>query len=266
MKKVKPVRWHTAMMVLRLAVFSSIVTGTARADDRSVVVLPLTHTVPAQILPTVQALLPEGATVTAFNNQLILKVTPSERKTIEELLLQIDKAPRQLLISVRTPQTLGIVNDGVSVSGTEAGGRVTIRSESISSKKKGQQSVRATEGMPAYIAVGVSKPVTSYKTDSFGNMQAVSEYKNAEQGFYVTARLVGDGVQLHINQADDQHEGTAINSRHISTTVAGKLGEWVTIGRTGSDLSASGKGLVVISSSSENGSGAIQLRVTLIEG
>ena len=265
MKKVKQVWVPMAVMVLWLAFLSGSFVGEVRAEERGVVVMPLTHTVPEQVLPTVKALLPEAATATAFNNQLILKVTPAERKTVEALLLQIDKAPKQLLISVRTPQTLGIVNEGISVSSTGAGGRVTLRSDSLSSKKNGQQSVRATEGMPAHIVVGISKPVTSYKTDSFGNMQAVSEYKAADQGFYVTARLAGEGVQLQIRQADDHHEGAAINSRHLSTTVAGKLGEWITLGRTGADVSGARKGLVVISSSSKNGSGSIQLKVQVLE-
>ena len=196
-----------------------------------------------------------------------MNVSPSEQKTIEELLQQIDKASQQLLISVRTSKHSDTTSDGISVNGTfdngrvQIGdstqpGRVVIRSNSASVNQNGQQSVRATEGMPAYIAVGISKPVTTYRTDSYGNRQTVTEYKAADQGFYVTARLVGERVHLKINQTDDLHENQSINTRHVSTTVSGELGEWITIGGTETDTSGSGSGLVIRSSSSKSGSGA----------
>ncbi|MTI13035.1 hypothetical protein [Sansalvadorimonas verongulae] len=226
-------------------------------------------------MPAVKAILPDGATVTSFNNQLILSVTHNEQKTVEELLQQIDKASRQFLISVRMPQHFDTSSDGVSVSGTFGNGRVqigesshparvVIRSNSSSVNKDGLQSLRATEGIPAYIAVGTSKPVTTHRIDSFGNRQAITEYKAADQGFYVTARLVGEGGQLKINQTDDQHESQSISTRHLSTTVSGKLGEWITIGGTGTDRSDAHSGLVIRNTSSQNSSRAIQLRVEMV--
>ncbi|WP_281646377.1 hypothetical protein [Parendozoicomonas sp. Alg238-R29] len=263
--------WSVPLVVCWLLVSAAM----GIAAERSVVVLPLKHIVPDQVLPPVQAILPEGATATSYNNQLILRVSKEELSTVESLLQQIDKASQQLLISVRTPKKQGTANDGISVNGTFSDGRVQIgdssqpgrviiRSDNASTKQNGLQSVRATEGLPAYITVGTSKPITTYRTDSLGNRQSVTEYKAADQGFYVTARIIGDSVQLNIKQTDDEHENRSINTRHLSTTVSGKLGEWITIGGSGVNSSNNNSGLVVRSSSSKNSSSSVQLKVEAI--
>ena len=242
------------------------------AVERSLVVIPLKHALPEQVISTVEAVLPDEATVTSFQNQLILQVTSSEQKTVEQLLEQIDKAPQQLLITVRTPRFLGSTEQSVSASGVfadgkvqvgdrENSGRIVIRSDSASGTSQGRQSVRATEGMPAYIAVGSSKPVTSYRVDGLGHREQITEYKAADQGFYVIARLTGDTVILDIRQTDDQHGADAIHTSRISTSVTGEVGEWISIGRLGTEVSTENRGLVIRSSDARTGAGTIELLV-----
>ncbi|MCL6268348.1 hypothetical protein M3P05_00095 [Sansalvadorimonas sp. 2012CJ34-2] len=247
----------------------------AHAAEREIVVLPLNYSLPEQVLPPVLAILPEDATVTSHGNQLILKVTPEEKTDVEQLLQQIDKPARQFLISVRTPHSSNNHQSGVTASGTFANdkvqvgssvqnGNVVIRNSDALSTEKQQQSVRATEGMPAYVAVGESVPVHSYRINASGQREVVTEFKPANKGFYVTARLVGSNVVLDINQTNDQHQQNRIATKHLATQISGPVGQWITIGDTDSKSTTSQSGLVVRSSDASRKSGQIQLRVELL--
>ncbi len=264
MKKAFPARG--CLIALSLSI--SVVYGA----ERDIVILPLNHALPEQVLPAIQAFLPEEATVTPYNNQLILKVTPSEKESIEELLKQIDKPARQLLISVRQPHSLGVSLSEISVSGTSANGRiqtgssnqpaqVIIRNNSSQSHKQVQQSVRATEGKPAYITTGESVPVTTYMRSGTGTRELATEYKQADQGFYVTARVTGSTVVLDITRVNDRHQQNSITTNRLATQVRGQIGEWITIGNTDGSTTTNQSGLVVRSSDASKDSGVIQLLV-----
>ncbi|CAM3473251.1 hypothetical protein [Parendozoicomonas haliclonae] len=264
---------HSAVKVIAVGVsLSFVLMSPSFANERELVVIPLSYSVPDQVLPAVKALLPEDATVSSYNNQLILKVTDKEKALVEDLLKQIDTVPQQLLITVRTPKTRSYNEQKLSAEGTFANGRVqvgnsdqpgtiTIRSDSAKGKSNGTQSVRATAGMPAYIAVGQSRPVTTVQIDGLGNRQYVTEYLPADQGFYVIPRLVGEQVLLDILQTDDKHGSQAIDTRRVSTTVSGGLGQWIEIGSTGSATDTSKRGLTVRSDDASSESGLIELRV-----
>ena len=255
-----------------LATACFIFLSLAHAAEREIVVMPLHNTAAEQLVPTVQNLLPEGATATAYGNQLILKVTADERAAIEQLIQQIDKPPRQLLISVRTPQSTGNSENSVSVSGSFHGGKVQlgqsssngqviIRSNTNDKNRQGLQTIRVTEGLPAFISTGQSVPVATVRTNHLGERKVTTDYQAADQGFYVTARVVDNRVTLEIRQTDDQHQTGTIATQRISTQVSGPVGQWITIGSTGNSSTASQSGLVIRSSDASQRTTQIQLRV-----
>ncbi len=270
------VKYFLAGSFIAMTIFSS----SLWAAERDLVVIPLKYSVPEQILPAVKAILPNAATVTSYDNQLILQVTPQEKQSVEDLLNQIDSAPRQLLISVRTPgnnrsnqQEISaqgsFANGRVQIGSSQEKGRVVIRNNSSSSTGKGNQGVRATEGMPAYIAVGQSQPVTTVIRDSSGNRQVTTEYQSADQGFYVTARVVGDQVQLSIRQTNDRFKNDAnshssVKTQRISTSVVGRLGEWITLGGVTKNASEQGQGIVRYEVHSQHQTSGVELRVELL--
>ncbi len=106
------------------------------------------------------------------------------------------------------------------------------------------QSLRVLEGNNAFIRTGVSVPVRTQApvrtivngrvVESYGN---AVEYRDVATGFYVVPRLAGDRVTLEINP---QRESLAAPSQNLprgsvniqaaSTTVSGRLGEWIEVG------------------------------------
>jgi len=105
-----------------------------------------------------------------------------------------------------------------------------------------EQKIRAVEGYPAFLYTGQSIKIPS--RDSNGNYYTVEA--DALQGFYVTARLAGDRVILTISTSDDEFDESqddlVIHTQRLSTTVSGRIGEWIelsgiTLGDTESDSS-----------------------------
>ena len=94
------------------------------------------------------------------------------------------------------------------------------------------QQIQASEGSPALIQVGQSVPLTSYQTDSYGDLQSQTQYRNVTQGFYVTASVTGDTVHLDISTNNDRlslESADVVNVQSTDTKVSGRLGQWITL-------------------------------------
>lgn len=61
-----------------------------------------------------------------------------------------------------------------------------------------------------------------------------AQYVDAKsEGFYVTARLVGERVLLDISTTNDSFANTrrgVINTQRVRTTVSGRIGDWIELG------------------------------------
>jgi len=97
-----------------------------------------------------------------------------------------------------------------------------------------EQKIRAVEGYPAFLYTGQSIKIPSQDADDdYYTVEA-----DALQGFYVTARLAGERVILTISTSNDhfdesdrqQNDGLVISTQHLSTTVSGRIGEWIDLG------------------------------------
>lgn len=201
-----------------------------------------------EVLPLVQAALDGQGKASSYGNQLLINAAPEKIAEIRDLLGQLDKAPRRLLISVDTSeQSLGD-RDGYRVDGSASAGdveviagrgevqgrdQVRIIRRSTSSNSGGTQQVQATEGYPALIQVGQSVPLTSTSVGPYGQVYQNTEYRNVTQGFYVTATLSGDRVHLNISANNDRvnpYQPGVIDVQSTDTRVSGRLGEWIPLG------------------------------------
>ncbi|RWU21658.1 secretin [Pseudomonas alkylphenolica] len=185
-------------------------------------VLPLNHRTSAELLPTAQSFLGKDGTVSAFENKLIVNAAPERIDDLRTLLQQLDTAQRRLLISV----------DNNDSNFQDNRGNARIIHYGTANREGGMQQIQATEGSPALIQTGQSIPITSTSTDGYGRLQSDTEYRNVTQGFYVTARVNGDTVNLSISTNNDrmsQERPDVVKVQSTDTTVSGKLGEWITL-------------------------------------
>ena len=70
-------------------------------------------------------------------------------------------------------------------------------------------------------------------------------YRDGTTGFSVVPRLSGERVTLEINpQRDTLGAGGAVNVQRVTSTVSGRLGEWMELGGIGQDMNAQSSGIL----------------------
>jgi len=230
----------------------------------------------------------------------VIRATATELAEIRRVLASIDKAPRRLLITVRQNADLererreaevsgSIGNDHARVtipgSGSRSGGNVVLRdgddrlrgriidSRQVSSDSS-TQTLQVLEGSSAFIRVGESRPVPSRQVvRTVINGQIVdrvvesTEYRDAATGFSVRPRLQGDIVTLDISPQrdsfDDRRRGT-VNVQQVTTTVSGRIGEWIDLGGIGDSRSDERSALLGRSSGRIEDRRGVQVRVEIL--
>lgn len=219
-------------------------------------VIPLRHQTVDQVLPALLPLVEPGGTLTGMDNQLFLRASRRNREDIKRALAAIDVAARRLVIHVSSTRGMDESRRGGAVSGEiviggsrrgEANGRVwdsrSTRSES------GTQMVQTVSGGRAWIQVGRSLPVPMRQI-VVGPGGAVATdsvvYRDIGQGFYAEPRVNGERVTIDISQqADAPGSYGSVQSQRLTTTVSGRLGEWIALGGSGSQARENGGGFSV---------------------
>jgi len=209
-------------MDLSRAVFSillvAVIAGQAAAQG-SLEIIPLRHRTADQVLPALRPLMEPGATLTGQGTQLIVRTSPDNLAELKRALDDLDRPLRRLQISVRFDDALERAAQGVETSGriTNRGSSVDVRVQERQSTatERVDQRVQVLEGGRAFISAGRSTPVYD-----------ASGLREPATGFEAIPRLAGGGVLVEIAQ----RRNTFGRQQAMSTTVSGRLGEWLEIG------------------------------------
>ncbi len=245
-----------------------------------------------QVLPQLRPFVEPGGTLSGMNNQIFLRASDANRRQIRELLGAIDRPPRRLLISVQQDADSTLTARGGEVSGrVSSGGAViesrrtvvggagvevrrggdVVRGQVYDSRSAGSeriaQQVQVVEGGKAYINVGTSVPVPLRQVVVTPGGAVVSEttvYRDLGSGFSAEPQLAGDNVTLTISPTHDtpgSYGPGSANVQRLTTTVSGRLGEWIDLG--GSVEERSGEEAGTLRHSTRGGSTGrrVQLKV-----
>lgn len=245
------------------------------AADMVMEIVPLRHRLIDELLPTLRELVVEGGTVTGLNDQLIIRTTPENLADLKQVLAGLDTELRQLRITVRQDIAAhnrlredqlsariesGDVSAGVgaphggpgaTIAYGKGDSRVQYRSLSTHGSEDSANThfVTTVEGTPAFISAGQSVPLPAQSAVLTPHGAVVHEsidYRDVGAGFYVTPRLAGDRVNLEISpfaERPSRRGGGAIDARGLSTTVSGRLGEWIPLGGAAESSNAAAGGL-----------------------
>jgi hypothetical protein len=243
----------------------------------SLEMIPLHYRTAEDLLPILQPLVPAGAAISGTGDMLLVRADAATVEQLRAAVATLDRAPRQLLITVG--QATGTQGGGTTVRGSgtisagdvqvgvnqppgsSTGGKVVVRSGTASDGLRDVASVRALEGRETFIALGQSRPFTSTTVTQSGVYPPIvsqsTEYRDVQSGFYATPRLNGDRVTLEISprqqrvtsqQPDNRHgnvtHGDVMAGGSITTTVSGRLGEWIEIGGASTARDGSERGVV----------------------
>jgi len=220
----------------------------ASTRAQSIEILSLRHRSAEDVLPLLQPFVEPGGALTGQGSQLFLRASAANAREIRRMLAALDRAPRQLQITVRqdrveeqTQRTLGADGSVVisSSRGSVSGGSLGVEagaSRSTGTRSAGQM-LRVVEGGRAVIEIGTAIPFTFKQyvpaAGSLTELPATSFYE-AVTGFTVRPLLAGEVVTLELSPADATITARGIERAQLMTRVQGRLGEWIAVG--GADL------------------------------
>ena len=231
-----------------------------------------------QVLPSLRPLLEPGATLSGMNNQLFLRASARNRAEIKKVLAAIDKPARQLIIRVTQNRESDNASRGAGANGQVILGstnRANVNAQvwdtrSVRSDSGGQM-VRALEGSQAFIQIGQSLPIPMRQVVIGAGGAVVNEtvvYQDIGQGFYAVPHLNGNRVTLDISQQADspgQYGRGSVNTQRLTTTVSGRLGEWIELGGSGQQDSSRQNGSFSTSTREVRDQRSVWLKVEEVE-
>ena len=263
----------------------------------TVEVITLKYRQAEEVIPVIRPMLGRDASVSNFQNQLVIRATAVELAQVKAVLASIDTPPRRLRITVsqdadvtrdrREAEISGSIGGDqarvtVPGSGSREGGNLVLRdgddllrARAADSRQSGSertaQTVNVLEGASAFIRVGESRPVRNRQVErAVVNGQSVErvvesvEFRDATTGFNVRPRLQGDRVTLEIEPQresfDTQRRGT-VNVQRVATTVSGRLGEWIDLGGIGEERSDTASGILDMRSTRSSDRRGVRVKV-----
>ena len=235
----------------RISLIVIFVTFVTAAWAQALEVLPLRHRTAEQLLPQLQPLVEPGGMLTGSGDTLFLRASRRNQADIRQALDALDRPLRRLVITVRQ----GGVAEGekvgagatVILSPGDSSVRARVGERRYTSRESVSQQVQTVEGGRAFINVGQSIALPFRQVVATPAGVVVSEglvWHDIGTGFHAEPRVVGDSVTLDISPRHDTPgpvPGSA-NVQRLSTTVSGRLGEWIALGGSVRDTSGEKSG------------------------
>lgn len=241
----------------------------AEAADTVIEVIPVRNRPASDLVAPVQALLGAEARVTSHDGKLIVNAPRHLMPQVKRLVADLDVRARSLWITVRQGGGLDARSRSAAAAvaagpdGLAVGGHVSR--DSLTASGGDVHRVRALEGTPAWITIGESVPVSSTVVTPTPGGPAVSSgttYQQADRGFWVIPRVSGSLVTLVIETArDEPRQGGAIRTQGVSTTMTGRLGEWVSLGEIAQEGQSAQSGILSSSQESHSELNTIEVMV-----
>lgn len=279
-------------MLAKLILLGWLLFALPAAAQQQLEIIKLNSRTAEQVLPQLRPFVEPGGTLSGMNNQIFIRASEANRRQMRELIAAIDRPPRRLLISVRQDSDGSVASAGAEVSGRIGGGDVRIESRRTATGGAGvelrrggdvvrgqvydsrsagaeriAQQVQVVEGGRAYINVGTSVPVPLRQVVMGPGGAVVSEsvvYRDLGTGFLAEPQLAGDNVTLTISPSHDTPGAYGPGSasiQRLTTTVSGRLGEWLEIGGTIEERSGSDSGVLRHSSRGASSGRRVLLKV-----
>ncbi len=253
----------------------------AYADQATLEIITLKHRSAGELLPVIKPLLHGDESVSALDSRLIIRAQPATLRDIHALLDQLDRPLRRLLLTVQYVSAAAANHDetqiNAEVNATEdsAGAGARVRVLSTRSRADGdlQQQVQVIEGGEAFIDVGKLLPYNNYRIETDRgdlSFEQRTEYLKTGSGFYARPRLHGEHVTVEISprrsSAQAHTSPPVLDTQALTTTVSGKLGEWILLGASTSADNNEQSGLITRSAKTHGQEDKrLRLRVTALE-
>jgi type II secretory pathway component HofQ len=270
------------LFAIRLLLTLLVLFVTSLAWAQSLEVIELKYRTAEELIPVLQPLVESGGALSGRDYTLFVRTSAANLAQLRGAVEQIDRKPRQLLVSVRKTTAEELQREGIDVSGTVQRGRssanineppgtrpgVSVRgtSQDHRSSAGGISSVSVMEGASAFISSGTSVPIVTTVIAGGGRRAwagTSTEYQDLTSGFLVTPRVSGDGVVLDIEQREEKVQNGAIRNQNLTTQISGRVGEWIRLGGIEESASSTQRGVLSRQYSTNSQSQSVWVKVEL---
>ncbi len=270
--------------------------SSASATAYELEIIALQHRSVEEVLPLIQSFLNQDEVAQGMNYQLMVRASPVHLAQVKQLIASLDTEPRRLKITVLQDIDRATIASLNQVSGSVAlgnNGRITLpdagapadgvvhfnqggndlalrasRQEARLKDHKSQQ-LQVIEGGRAFITVGQAVPLKQRQIVQMpwgAEVVEQTQYQQVGSGFYVQPRVQGARVTLDISTENDAVESRRnVSVQHASSTVSGRLGEWIELGGVTQQQQNSGGTLSSRRSSQSDETRNIFIRIEEIE-
>jgi hypothetical protein len=201
-------------------------------------IISLRHRTAEQVIPALEPLLDQGATLSGQSGQLFVRTSPANLFELRRALDAIDVPARRLQVLVRFEGGAEAASRDASASGfiSNRGSNIELRArdERTGETERIDQRVQVLDGGQAFIATAQSRPVPQrqlIQTPVGVVPQQTMVVQQAQTGFIVVPRVTGQTVTMEIApQRESLGPGGTVQSQRAATTASGRLGEWFELG------------------------------------
>lgn len=256
----------TLLAWLSCALLALLCSAIALAQQMEII--ELRYRLADEVLPVVQSLVEPGGAVTGSDRVLFVRTSATNLEQIRQAVAMLDRKPRQVTVSVgqgtvtsrevaQVRGTASVGTDDVRVGvnappGANTGIAVGARAGSQQANLSNVSTVSTIEGTETWISLGQSVPVptTQVVTGRHGSVTSSSSgYRDVSTGFYATVRLSGELVTVEISPRQQRLQrsasGPVVETAGVTSTVRGRLGEWIPLGGVSESAAGESSGLLV---------------------
>lgn len=212
-----------------------------RARAQEIEIIALRHRTAEQLLPLLRPFVEPGGAISGQGFELFLRTSPSNARQLKQMLATLDRAPRELVITVRQDSERDggerrVGADGsVTITNRRVYGNVNVEAADsrTTSTRSAEQRIRVLEGGRAYLALGTAVPLAFRRF--VVTPQGITEvggtvYYEAVTGFYAQAHVSGEMVTIVLIPVQSEVTAGGVERSQLATTVRGRLGEWIAVG------------------------------------
>lgn len=204
----------------------------------------LDHRTPQEVIEKLDGLLPASANVKPFDNRIVLYSDKATYEAVVNMLEDIDQPQTSIDVQVlRTQRQLQETHrrqDRVEVD-SQRGAEVSTKRYSTRDSRERDQLYRARgiAGEPMMINTGEMIPQDDQqiylRPDGVIALSGTTSYINLQNGFQTVVSLLADNrLQAKIYPSfSEQTRSDVIETTEMATTITGRVGEWIELGRAG---------------------------------
>lgn len=217
---------------------------TVLAAEEKVRTIHLDHRTPQEVIEKVSGLLPANTTIKPFDDRVVINSDKATYDALVKLLEDFDKPHTsinvQVLRSQRELQETQRRQDRVDIDTQRGVTASTKRYSTRDSRERDQlYQARGIAGEPIMLNTGKLIPQDDdqviLREDGNIVIAGTNRYISLKNGFHTVVRLLSDNrLQAEIYPAfSEQTRGDVIENTEIATTINGRIGEWIELGRAG---------------------------------